>query len=202
MWDLDYRERWVQRNWCFWTVVLEETLESPVDLKEIQPVHPRGNQSWIFTGRTVAEAETPILWPPDAKNWLIGKDPDDGKDWRQKGMTEDEMVGWHHPLYGHEFEEALGVGDGQGGLGCCSPWCHKGSDMTERLNWLNLGQCACQKQLHTTPWWSSEKWQELLQDSMASWAKAVNLHTCHLHSLTVTTNQILSDSLLGFTKLW
>ena len=106
MWELDYKESWVLKNWCFWTVVLEKTLESPLDCKEIQPVHPKGNQSWIFIGRTDAEAETTILWPPDAKNWLIGKDPDAGKDWRQeeKGTSEDEMVGWHHRLYGHKFE--------------------------------------------------------------------------------------------------
>ena len=108
MWELDYKENWVQKNWCFWTVVLEKTLESPLDCKEIQPVNPEGNQSWIFIGRTEAEAEAeaPILKPPDVKSWLIGKDPDAGKDWGQeeKGMTEDEMVGWHHQLNGHEFE--------------------------------------------------------------------------------------------------
>ena len=106
MWELDYKESWALKNWCFWTVMLEKTLESPLDCKEIQPVHPKGNQSWIFTGRTDAKAETPILWSPDAKNWLIGKDPDAGKDWRwkEKGMTEDKMVGWHHQLNGHEFE--------------------------------------------------------------------------------------------------
>ena len=105
-WELDYREGWVQKNWCFWTVVLEKTLESPLDCKEIQPVHPKGGQSWVFIGRTDAEAETPKLWPPDAKNWLIGKDPDAGKDWGQeeKWMTEDEMVEWHHRLNGHKFE--------------------------------------------------------------------------------------------------
>ena len=118
-------------------VVLEKTLESPLDSKEVKPVHPKGNQSWIFIGRTDAEAETPILWLPDAKNWLFGKNPDAGKDWRQeeKGTTEDEMIGWHHQLDEHEFEQALGVGDGQERLACCSPWCHKESDMTERLNW-------------------------------------------------------------------
>ena len=102
MWELDYKESWAPKNWCFWTVVLEKTLEGPLDCKEIQPVHPKGNQSWIFIGRT----DAPILWPPDAKNWLIGKDPDAGKDWRgeEKGTTEDEMVGWHHRLNGHEFE--------------------------------------------------------------------------------------------------
>ena len=106
MWELDYKESWVLKNGCFWTVVLEKTLESPLDCKEIQPVNPTGNQSWIFIGRTDAEAETPILWPPDANNWFIGKDPDAEKDWRQeeKGMTEDEMVGWHHRLDGQEFE--------------------------------------------------------------------------------------------------
>ena len=106
MWELDYKESWALKNWCFWTVVLEKTLESPLDSKEIQPVHPKGNQTWIFIGRTDAEAETPILWPPDVKNWLIGKDADVGKDWWQeeKGTTEDEMVGWHHRLTGHEFE--------------------------------------------------------------------------------------------------
>jgi len=105
MWELDYEESWVPKNWCFWIVVLEKTLESPLDCKEIQPVHPKGIQSWIFIGRTDAEAETPILWPPDGKNWLIRKDPDVGKDWGQeeKGMTEDEMSGWHHQLHAHEL---------------------------------------------------------------------------------------------------
>ena len=105
-WELDYKESWAPKNWWFWTVVLEKTLESPLDCKAIQPVHPKGHQSWMFIGRIDAKAETPILWPPDVKNWLIGKDRDAGKDWRQeeKGMTEDEMVGWHHWLDGHEFE--------------------------------------------------------------------------------------------------
>ena len=116
--------------------MLEKTLERPLDCKEIHLVHPKGDQSWISIGRIDAEAETPILWPP-VKNWLIGKDPDAGKDWRQeeKGMTEDEMVGLHHRLNGHGFGWTLGVGDGQGGLACCSSWGHKESDMTERLNW-------------------------------------------------------------------
>ena len=117
-------------------MVLAKTLESPLDYKEIKLVHPKGHQPWIFFGRTDAKAETPILWSPDAKNWLTGKDPDAGKDWRQeeKGMTEDEMVGWHHWLKGHESEQALGDGDGQGSLACCSPWSHKESDMIEQLN--------------------------------------------------------------------
>ena len=125
------------KNWCFWTVVLEKTLESPLDCKEIQPVHPKGNRSWIFIGSTDVEAETPILWPPDVKNRLIGKDPNSGKDWRweEKGTTEDEMVGWHHWHDGHEFEYASGVGDGQGSLACCSPWGLKESDTAEWLNW-------------------------------------------------------------------
>ena len=119
--------------------VLEKTLESPLDCKEIQPVHPKENQSWIFIGRTDAKAEAPILWPRDLKNWLIGKEPDAGKNWRQeKGITEDEMVEWHHWLNGHEFESALGVGDGQGSLACYSPWGHKESDMPKWLNWIDV----------------------------------------------------------------
>ena len=127
MWELGHKEGWEATNWWFWTVVLEKILESPLDCKEIQPVHPEGNQSWIFIGRTDAEAETPILWLPDVKNWLIRKGPDSGKDWRQeeKGMTEDKMAGWHHQLNGHEFEQAPGDGDGQGSLACCGSWGHR-----------------------------------------------------------------------------
>ena len=139
MWELDCEESWAQKSWCFWTVVLEKTLKSPLDCKEIQPVHPKGDQSWVCIGRTDAES-TPVLWPPDAKSWLIGKDPDAGRDWGQeeKGTTEDEMVGWHHWHDGHEFGWTLGVGDGQGGLACCSPCGHKELDTTERLNWTEL----------------------------------------------------------------
>ena len=135
--ELDHKESWVPKNRCFWTVVLEKTLESPLDSKEIKAAHPMGNQSSVFNGRTDAEAEAPILWPPDGKNWLIGKDCDAGKGWRQeeKGTTKDEMVGWHHRLNGHEFEQVPGVGDGQGSLACCSPWDLKKLDMTERLYW-------------------------------------------------------------------
>ena len=131
------------KNWCFWTVALEKTLESPLDCKEIQPVHPKGDQSWVFIGRTDAEAKTPILWPPLAKSWVIGKDPDAGRDWGQeeKGTTEDEMAGWHHQLNAHEFGWTPGVGDGQGGLTCCNSWGHKELDTTERLNWTDAWGC-------------------------------------------------------------
>ena len=137
MWELDYQKSRVQKNWWFWTVVLEKTLESPLDCKEIQPVHPKGDQSWVFIGRTDVEAETPILWPPDAKSWLIGKDPDTGRNWGQeeKGMTKDEIVWWHHWLNGHGFGWTPGVGDGQGSLVCCGSWGGKESDVTEQLNW-------------------------------------------------------------------
>ena len=137
MWELDYKESWAPKNWCFWTVVLEKTLESPLGFKDVQPVHPKGDQSWVFIGRTGVEAETPILWPPYAKSWLIGKDPDARKDWEQE-ETEDEMVGWHHWLNGHGFGWTLGVGDGQGGLACCGSWGRKESDTTERLNSTEL----------------------------------------------------------------
>ena len=140
-------ESWVPQNWCFWTVVLEKTLESPLDCKDMKPVNPNGNQSWIFIGSSDAEAETPILWPPDVKSWFIRKDPDAGKDWRQeeKVRTEDEMVGWHHQLNGHEFEWTLWVCDGQGGLECCNPWVAKSwtwlSDWTE-LNETGFIMCS------------------------------------------------------------
>ena len=137
MWELDHKESLVLRNWCFWTVMLEKTLESPLDSKEFELVHPKGNQSWIFTERTDVKAETPIVWPPDVKNWPIAKDPDAGKDWGQgeKGTTEDEMVGWRHRLNGHGFGWTTRVGDWQGGLACCNSWGRKESDTTERLNW-------------------------------------------------------------------
>ena len=140
MWGLGHKESWVQMNWCFWTVLLEKTLESPLDSKEVKSVNLKGNQPWIFIGRTNADAETPILWPPDAKNWLIWKDPDSGNDWRQeeKGMTEDEMVGWHHQLNGYEFEQASWDGKGQESLVCCSPWGCEESDTTEWLNKNNI----------------------------------------------------------------
>ena len=140
MWELDCEESWALKNRCFWTVVLEKTLESSLNCKEIQPVHSKGDQFWVFFGRTDAEAETPILWPPHSKSWLTGKYSDAGRDWGQeeKGMTEDEMAGWHHWLDGHESEWTPGVGDRQGGLACCSSWGHKESDTTEQLNWTEL----------------------------------------------------------------
>ena len=145
MWEVDYKESSVPKNWCFWTEV-EKTLVSPLNCKEIKPVNPKGNQSWIFIVRTDAEAEAPILWPLDTKSWLIGKAPDAGKNRRQeeKGMAEDEMVGWHHRLFRHEFEQAPGAGDGQGGPACCSPWGGRESDMTEWLNWTENASDALQ----------------------------------------------------------
>ena len=144
MWELYYKESWAPKNLCFW-IVLEKTLESPLGFEEIQPGHPKGDQSWVFFGRKDVEAETPILGPPDAKSWLIWKDPDAGKDWGQekKGITEDEMVGWHHRLNGHEFGQTPGVGDGQGGLACCGSWDCKELDMTGQLNWLTHLCVSC-----------------------------------------------------------
>ena len=142
MWELDCEESWVPTNWCFWTVVLEKTLESPLDCKEIQPVRSEGDQPWDFFGKDT-KAETPVLWPPHAKSWLIGKDSDAGRGWGQeeKGTTKDEMAGWHHWLDGRESEWAPGIGDGQGGLACCDSWGCKESDTTERLNWTELISC-------------------------------------------------------------
>ena len=136
VWELNHKEGWAPKNWCLLTVVLKKTLESPLFSKEIKPVNPKGNQSRIFIERTDAEAETPMLWPPDVKSWLTGKDPDAGKDWGQEGKeaTKDEMVGWHHWLNGHESKQTLGNSEGQGSLACYSPWGHKESNTTEWLN--------------------------------------------------------------------
>ena len=142
MWELVCKEGWTLKNWCFQIVVLEKTLENPLDCKEIKPVNPKWNQSWIFIGRTDAEAEAPILWPPDVKSQLIRKDPDAGKDWRQekKGVTDDKVVGWHYWLNGHEFEQAPGDGEGQGSLACCSPW-----GCRVRHDWVAEQQCIMPK---------------------------------------------------------
>ena len=153
MWELNPKEDWAPKNWCFWTVMLEKTLESRLDFKEIKPVNPKGNQSWIFIGRT--DAEAPILWPPDVKRWLIRKDPDARKDRKQeeKGMTEDEMVGWHHWLNGHEFGQAPGDGEGQGSLACCSTWGHKElekSDWTTIFLKFSFLFCVMRKQKYCT----------------------------------------------------
>ena len=143
MWELDPKEGWAPKNWCFQTMVLERTLGSPLDSKEIKPVNPKGNQSWIVIGRPGAKAEVPILWPPDANSWLIGKDPDAGKDsgQKEKGATADEMAEWHHHLNEHETDQTLGGSKGQGSLACCSPCCHRELDMTEWLNnnWTAVG---------------------------------------------------------------
>ena len=149
MWELDCEESWALKNGCFWTVVLEKTLDSPLDCKKIQPVHSKGDQPWVFFGRNDAKAETPVFWPPHVKSWLIGKDSDAGRDWGQeeKGTTEDEMAGWHHWLDGREFEWTPGVGDGQGGLACCDLWGCKESDTTERLNWTELSWTISERSL-------------------------------------------------------
>ena len=165
IWELDRKESRGPKNWCFWTVLIEKTLESPLDCKEIHLIHPKGSQSWMFIGRTDAKAEAPILWPPDVKNWLIGKDPDTGKDWRweEKGVTEDGMVVWHHWLDGHEFEQALRVGDEHGSLACCTPWGHKESDMGH--NWAN-----------------ELNWVVLLPDATMGWElRVLGRKTCILH---------------------
>ena len=148
MWEIDCKESWALKNWCFWTVVLEKTLESPLDYKEIQPVHPRENQSFLFIGGSDLEVKIPVFWPPDANSWLIWKDPDVGKDWGQeeKGTIEDEMVGWHHWLNEHGFGCTSGAGDGQGGLACWGSWVTKSrarlSDWTE-LNWIFMEILQC-----------------------------------------------------------
>ena len=140
MWELDCEESWAPKNWCFWTVVLEKTLESPLDCEEIQSVHFKGDQPWVFFGRNDAKAETPVLGPPHVKSWLIGKDSDAGRDWGQeeKGTTKDEMAGWLHWLNAPESEWTLGVGDEPGGLACCDSWGCKESETTERLKWTEL----------------------------------------------------------------
>ena len=168
MWELDCEESWTLENLCFWTVVLEKTLESPLDCKEIRPVHSEGDQPWDFFGRNDAKAETPVLWPPHAKSWLIAKGSDAGRDWGQeeKGMTEDEMAGWHHWLDGHESEWTPGVGDGQGGLACCDSWGRKELDTTERLNWTELIPSSCTNKRKEM---SESRWISLCAYYYVSW---------------------------------
>ena len=159
LWELDHKEGWVPKNWCFWTVVLEKTLESPLDCKEIQPVNPQGTRPWIFIGKTDAEAEAPILWLPDATSQLTGKEPDAGKDWRQKEKetTEDEMVGWHHQLNGHEFKWTLGEGEGRGNLlqsmETQSVWHDWVTEQQQQMR----TSCIAQGTLLRAPWWP--KWE-------------------------------------------
>ena len=203
MWELDHKESWALKNWCFRNAVLEKTLESPLDNKEIQTVHPKGNQSWKFIGRTDAEAETPILWPLDAKNWLIWKDPDAGTDWRreEKGMTEDEMVRWHHRLNGHGFGWTPGVGDGQGGLACCSSWVSK--SWAWLSDWIELNQvCVSFLNIFLQSVWSSHSldWNLLVSVGFCLFARFVvycfkllclalsfaRLDTLHSHQFSAT----------------
>ena len=176
MWELDCEESWAPKNWCFWTVVLEKTLESPLDCKEIQTVYCKGDQSWVFFGRNDAKAETPVLWPPHVKCWLIGKDSDAGRDWEQeeKGMTEDEMAGWHLQLNGRGFEWTLGVGDGQGGLACCDSWGRKESDTTEQLN-------------------STETGNPIVQDKYI-----ITKHTLHTFWISIIETAVFADELWCF----
>ena len=170
IWELDCEESWALKNWCFWTVVLEKALDSPLDCKEIQPVHSEGDQSWVFFGRNDAKAENPVLWPPHVKSWLTGKDSDAGRDWGQeeKGTTEDEMAGWHHWLDGHESVWTPGVGDGQGGLECCDSWGRKESDTTERLNWTEL---ILGSSLGTPTYLFTEAWPGYRSMEAKGWCK-------------------------------
>ena len=168
MWELDCEEGWAPNNWCFWNVLLEKTLESPLDCKEIQLIHSEGDQSWVFFGRNDTKAETSVPRPPHAKSWLIGKDSDAGRDWGQeeKEMTEDEMAGWHHWLDGCESEWTLGVGDGQGGLARCSSWGCKELDTTEWLNWTIY---------YVRPHWNPQQ-HPIIKEMSISVAKLMNIH--------------------------
>ena len=194
MWELDREESWEPKNWCFWTVVLEKTLESPLDCKEIQPVHSKGNQSRVFFGRNDAEAKTPILWPSHGKSWLIGKVSDAGRDWGQKKkMTEDEMAGCHHWLDGPESEWTPGDGDGQGGLACCDSWGHKESNRTERLNWTEL-----------TKLWTSTHSSSLMECPPLS-SCLMSFHFSYLNKVALgpLKNECLVICIVNFTtRMW
>ena len=203
MWELDYKESWVPKNWCFWTVVLEKALESPLDFKDIQPVHPKGDQSWVTIGKTDVEAETPILWPPDAKSWLIWKDPDAGKDWGQeeKGTTENEMVGWHHRLKGHGWTP--GVGDGQGGLACCGSWGRKELDTTERLNWTELvlpkAHFTSHSRMSDSRWVITPSW---LSGPLRSFLYSSSVYSCHLFLISSVSVRSMSLLCPLHTSTW
>ena len=194
IWELDCEESWVLKNWCFWPVVLEKTLESPLDCKEIQPVPSKGDQSWVFFGRTDVEAETPILWPPHVKSWLIGKDSDAGRNWGQekKGMTEDEMAGWHHRLNADESEWTLGVGDGQAGLACCMGSQRVGHDWVTELNWLakrSVDKAVCMSLHIISPCfssgWPSHNFSSV-QLSIHVWLFVTAWAPAHQDSLSIT----------------
>ena len=198
MWVLDCEESWAPKNWCFWTMVLERTLGTPLDCKEIQPVHPKGDQSWVFIGRTDAKAETPVVWPSYVKCWLIGKDPNAGRDWGQeeKGMTEDKMAGWHHWLDGHEFVWTLGVGDGQGGLACYDSRGRKQSDMSERLNWTECKlPCDYYNQMN---FWTDRKITLLYVYLSLSPCVCVYLFTNNLH---INCSSVVQSSQLKKARL-
>ena len=190
MWELDCEEGWVLKNWCFWIVVLEKTLESPLDCKEIQPVHSKGDQSWVFFGRNDAKAETPVLWPPHAKSWLIGKDSDAGRDWgwEEKWMTEDEMAGWHHWLDGQEFEWILGAGDGQGGLVCCNSWVAK--SRTRLSDWTELNSVR-------SAWWVLREYVEF-----QSCSSSLCIISCLLFSYLQFHSTSNLVSVLFFSQNW
>ena len=179
MWELDYKESWALKNSCFWTVVLEKTLESPLDCKEIQPVHPKGNQSWIFIGRTDAEAEAPILWPPEARSRLIGTEPDAGKDsrWEEKGTAEDEKIGWHHRLSGHEFEQAPGDSEGQRSLANCSPWGSRvrhdlslSNSSSSSSTWLLSVPCPLLFSIRNSAWCTTD--HQYVLNELLTWFKS------------------------------
>ena len=205
MWELDHKESWAPKNWCFWTVVLEKTLASPLDSKEIQSVHPKGDQSWVFFGRTDVEAETPILWPPDAKDQLIWKDPDTRKDCGQeeKGTTEDEMVIWHYQLNGHGFGGTPGVGDGQGRLACYGSWGRKELDTTEWLNWTDCSSLCCKPLLLFAYLFNFFKILKSLLKGIATYVQSIilNYKSFSLPYYTYwslrTTARVVAESLLS-----
>ena len=222
MWELDCEESWVPKNWWFWTVVLEKTLESPLDCKEIQPVHSEGDQPWDFVGRLDAKAESPVLWPPHVKSWVIGKDSDARRDWwQEKGMTEDEMAGWHHWLDGRESEWTAGFGDGQGGLVCCDSWGRKESDTTELLIWSDCPQGIQARSLALglmmqsfpscpapTHWWWMPAFGPFLYLCLYLWLDAYSVCVCFfffplLAMLPTLIPKLSTDtSVRGFSTVW